>query len=199
MTRSGPLAAATAFAVLFATPAAACGGAAMLALLFAVFPQTERVLQAEAAEISSGLLGDPRWTPQTGLALHEWRAEKTDATVTTLNTRLDGVSDQPLVAGSAHIFLIHEFRWLELTSQTGNPRAHLRSFNHDGEGPRFFTTRYVLDNLLSGTIDWGDALEGGLIRPAEPQEDRSPWLGVLQSALAQRSTDKSEFTQAAAR
>lgn len=185
MNRLGRLVGTAAIASMLATPASACGGAVMLAMLFNIFPEAEGVLQAEKAETDSGTLRGERWTPETERLQHEWRAEKTTATVATLDERLNNLSTGPHLDGSAHILLIHEFRWLELTASTGGPSADLRGISLEGEGPRFFTTRYVIDNLLAGTLTWDDALGRGLIRSAAPLEEQTPWLGVLHAALAQ--------------
>lgn len=168
---------------LFATPAAACGGAVMLALLFTAYPQAEAVVEAEALESKSGLLSGPRWTAKTGLPLHTWRAEKTAETVAAIENRLDDLPVRPPVGGSAHILLIHEFRWLELASRPGGTSANLRGLRAEGAGPRFFTTRHVLDNLLAGTLAWDDALGRGLIQSTAPLEEQAPWLGILHAAL----------------
>jgi len=172
-------------ATLFATPAAACGSALLLALMFTAFPEAEGVLWAEKADADAGLLHGDRWTPETGLAQHEWRTEKTVATVEAIETRLGDLPVQPHLDKSAHILLIHEFRWLELTSRSDGTRANLRGLSSEGDGPRFFTTRYVLDNLLSGTLTWDDAIGRGLIRSTAPLEEQAPWLTVLHNALAQ--------------
>ena len=175
-------------AVLFATPAAACGSAMLLALMFTAFPEAEGVLWAEKADADAGLLQGDQWTPQTGLetglAIHEWRTEKTAVTVNAIETRLGDLPVQPHLENSAHILLIHEFRWLEVTSQSDGARANLRGLSSEGDGPRFFTTRYVLDNLLAGTLTWDDAIGRGLIRSPAPLEEQSPWLAVLHNALA---------------
>ncbi|GAA6155471.1 hypothetical protein NBRC116588_09440 [Pyruvatibacter sp. HU-CL02332] len=185
MNRLGRLAGTAVIASLLATPASACGGAVMLAMLFNIFPEAEGVLQAEIAETEKGFLHGERWTPETGQLQHEWRADKTSVTVAALDERLASLSTGPHIDGSAHILLIHEFRWLELTASTGGPSADLRGISLEGEGPRFFTTRYVIDNLLAGTLTWDDALGRGLIRSAAPMEEQAPWLGVLHAALAQ--------------
>ncbi len=185
MHRLSRLAGIATIASMLATPAAACGGGVMLAMLFNIFPEAEGVLQAEKADAESGFLRGDKWTPETGRIQHEWRAEKTDVTVAALDERLGSLTSGPHLDGSAHILLIHEFRWLELTASTGGPSADLRGISLEGEGPRFFTTRYVIDNLLAGTLTWDDALGRGLIRSAAPMEDQAPWLGVLHAALGQ--------------
>lgn len=184
MTRLSRLAGVTLLTTLLATPAAACGSALLLALMFTAFPEAEGVLWAEKADTDAGLLQGDQWTPETGLAMHEWRSEKTAVTVGTIEARLGDLPVQPQLENSAHILLIHEFRWLEVTSRADGASANLRGLSTEGEGPRFFTTRYVLDNLLAGTLTWDDAIGRGLIRSPAPLEEQGPWLAVLHNALA---------------
>ena len=185
MKRLSRLTAATAFAALFATPAAACGSGMLLALLFTAFPEAKGVLWAEKVETDAGILTGDRWTPETGLAQHEWRTGKTAVTIAALEARLGNLPVQPNLDDSAHILLIHEFRWLRLTTRPGGTSTSLRGLSADGDGPRFFTTRYVLDNLLAGALTWEDAIGRGLIRSPAPLEEQGPWLTVLHNALAQ--------------
>lgn len=180
----GRLSGAAALAALFAaTPAAACGSGVLMTLLFTVYPESEDVVRAETHAIALGTLRGALWTPDTGLAMHEWRAEKAAGTVDAVRARLEGMPASPAISGTAQVFLIHEFQWMVVDTRPGAARAHLRPFSSVGEGPRFFTTRHVLDNVLAGTLAWDEAVASGLIRSSAPEAERAAWLGIIGQAF----------------
>lgn len=159
--------------------AVACGNGLLLSLLFRAYPEAKSVVSADREARRDGRLAGPAWSTKDTVSLHEWRAQKTAATIRRLR---QGAADlgTPVPSGeSAYLFLIHEFRWIELKREAGGLSLVSREHGPDGDEIRIFTTRRVLDNLLDGNIDWRHAVNSNFIASRGSQSEITAWLAVL--------------------
>ena len=159
--------------------AAACGNGLLLSLLFRAYPEAKAVVSADREARRDGRLTGPAWSTKDTASLHEWRAQKTAATIRRLRQNAADLGAPIPENQGAHLFLIHEFRWIELKREAGGLSLVSREHGPDGDEVRIFTTRRVLDNLLDGNIDWRNAVDSNFIASRGSQREIAAWLAVL--------------------
>ena len=165
--------------------AAACGNGLLLALLFRAYPEAKLVVSADRNARREGRLPGEAWSTRADLTLHEWRALKTAATIRQLRKNAAESGASVAAGESAHLFLIHEFRWIELRREGGGMSIALRKHGPEGDEVRLFTTRRVLDNLLDRTFSLQEAIDSEFIAWRGDEGRSAAWLAALAELTGQ--------------
>lgn len=174
-------------ALLAGTMAAgACGLGQLTAMMFRVYPEARRVSDAELVAARAGLLGSGPATanaPRDLNALHAWRAARIAEMATRFDKRLRAVANPLGRSGKAHVFLIHEFKWLELAATENGFRLATQTGFPSGDGVRIFTTERVMASVLDGRLGWSTAVGKNLVVARGPEVRSAPWLNALRDAV----------------
>lgn len=151
----------------------ACANELMFTFFLHKNPEARAANAAILEASETGELTGQAWDKSLGLSLHAWRAQKTDSLIEELQNRLNDTIETEMGTDSAHVFLMREFAWLDIsqgddgvTISRTPPQISARMSVGVGtpvEGPLIFTTRRVLDTILAGEMTFGEAVENGLV------------------------------------
>ena len=166
--------------------AAACGGGLITALMFRAFPETKVVFEATIDAEQAGLITGERWPGYKVVSLHEWRRAKVAATVERLRNRFAKAAVPIPENGPVYVLLIKEFRWIEIGRVDGRTHIALLRSSPQGDVTRVFTTRRTLDNLLTRTITWRQALDAKLVAGIGPAAIRDRWFDVFETIMTRK-------------
>ena len=155
----------TVLAVHFAgsTVALACAGGFLQALMFHKYPEAKTTTMAIAKARMHGTLKGDEWSRSSGKSIHAWRSERTKVTIRALQTRLNSTVKPSASLINTNVFLLNEFTWLSITTDGKRITVSRQPFGLRISGPKVFTSRRVIDNLLESSMTWQEAIGQGLI------------------------------------
>jgi hypothetical protein len=144
--------------------ATACGHPILQAFVSSKYPETTAVSAALIEAERQGDLQGERWETTSGESLHVWRAERIAETMDELDDHLNKPGPPLAAASATHILLLNELAWLDITYDGKRIAvSKTQRFGPGKDGVIVFTTRRLIDNVLDGTISWGQAVGEALI------------------------------------
>lgn len=139
---------------------------------------------------ATGSLRQPRQRQEgakaSAKALHVWRSYMVARMTQRLNDSLQSVANPFVRSERAYIFLINEFKWLELRASATQFSLSSSRYGPEGASTRIFTSRRILNALLNGHLRWQTGVAKKLIVLRGTRENVSEWQDVLRSAVAKQ-------------